>query len=769
MSSGTEDPEGHNHVVCCTLTDRCSSKSGFKTFSLRCFGRVAKELTAALDGAPFESGDLVEIRTTLKSITFGDKLFSDREALPDGNLPEFRPFCTVTLGIDEDVSGKNGTKLVIHRIGPTGQKVVSPKTTRQENPSVKTIPAPAAAAAVNGRTAPQPAAPSTSAKTGANAVSKVYSGLKNCQSQQERFNVYAVVASLSRLPGPTRGHMMMSQVYITDPTYSSGLPDHPDFQFSILCKNYDEFPKGVEVGSVLRIHNMVLQRWNGAWNGRVYSGNCVTVMSNGLDPADQSEGPQNNDPEISATERAKVEELHRWWRDKVSVGSTPLGNLKQLDAIMDAESEEDDDANAAPSGLLLRQGSRATSSVCRIVEVLPVAQKSNLRVLRVTDDSVSTLPLAAYEGANAVGIRPPGSNLFDVFVTGSFLGKRISRVKEGRKVRLHGIACLSLTRDTLTWLGLERSAATAGSACVLQLSLGTGNGAILLEETDHNHTAGEDDTEDSELDRHIMDICGNGTEHGKPKKITAAEVPRVDPDDDMDSMLSCPIFPANNQHLSLVSDHGTQSPETESSDRPGEGTDRIGLRRGRSAAARPTLRIELAPDFHDDSMVGSVLQVLDVSISSSVPHLHTIRAFPEILVWQVCTKCRGLCRPRKRPLRSTTSETGSEEKCACSSTAHLRPFFNMQLLLRDRRGLWRLPREFMQLEGHVAERFFGVTISEYMSTNSNTLTEARAKVCAALRNAALSNQGEKTLGVTFAVVKVSGSTKFMINELVMKP
>ena len=60
----------------------------------------------------------------------------------------------------------------------------------------------------------------------------IYSQINECISidKSVKYNVYAVVTNLKRLPSQTRGSKLMSQVYVADPT-CMGTYGHPDFQF----------------------------------------------------------------------------------------------------------------------------------------------------------------------------------------------------------------------------------------------------------------------------------------------------------------------------------------------------------------------------------------------------------------------------------------------------------------------------------------------------------------------------------------------------------
>ena len=83
-------------------------------------------------------------------------------------------------------------------------------------------------------------------------------------------------------------------------------------RFDILASSMEQIPE-LEVGAVLRIHNMRVEKWNGVFDGRVYSGSSVTSVLGGVGetvvPMCHKRGPEMK--WVEADDR-KVEELRRW-------------------------------------------------------------------------------------------------------------------------------------------------------------------------------------------------------------------------------------------------------------------------------------------------------------------------------------------------------------------------------------------------------------------------------------------------------------------------
>ena len=126
---------------------------------------------------------------------------------------------------------------------------------------------------------------------------RTYTGLRECTSLSRavKYNAWAVVVSVSKWPGPTKGRKLMGQVYIRDPGFS-GCQGKADMQFSLLADELAHFPPLV-VGATMRIHNMLMEQFDRQRTGRVYDARSVVVIRNegvdedkfepecGLDPA----------------------------------------------------------------------------------------------------------------------------------------------------------------------------------------------------------------------------------------------------------------------------------------------------------------------------------------------------------------------------------------------------------------------------------------------------------------------------------------------------
>ena len=112
----------------------------------------------------------------------------------------------------------------------------------------------------------------------------------------------------------------------------------------------------LEVGAVLRIHNMRVEKWNGVFDGRVYSGSSVTsVLGETGEPVKPMCYKQGPDMKWVEADNRKVEDLRRWWADKQTSKKTAETSISSLDAAETLSLKcRVADLYSAPSGLVLR-------------------------------------------------------------------------------------------------------------------------------------------------------------------------------------------------------------------------------------------------------------------------------------------------------------------------------------------------------------------------------------------------------------------------------
>ena len=254
-----------------TISDKSVTR-GATTVELTAFGVYAR----SLEGVGVRPGDYLAIK-------------NPRVMEWDGKENRVQIF----VGLKEQDLGQRiavlrGVEDALREVSSIGSNTVSeeqecpavsnPSTSPPKSPPAAQVPVPV----------PVPSKPGT----------KVYSytKLKDCLTlwKGAKYNAWAVVISVSKQPGPTKGKKLMGQVYIRDPGFT-GSQGKADMQFSLLADDESHFPPLVE-GSTMRIHSMAMQEFNGERTGRVYDARSVVVIKNDGVDKDKFEPESGVDP-----------------------------------------------------------------------------------------------------------------------------------------------------------------------------------------------------------------------------------------------------------------------------------------------------------------------------------------------------------------------------------------------------------------------------------------------------------------------------------------
>jgi len=181
-----------------------------------------------------------------------------------------------------------------------------------------------------------------------------YSKLADLKDTSARYNLFAVVSEVVEQPRG-RKSKIVARVRLQDESMvvCGDLAD--SFRFDILASSMEQIPE-LEVGAVLRIHNMRVEKWNGVFDGRVYSGSSVTSVLGGVGEAVKPMCHKRGlEMKWVEADNRKIEELRRWWADRQNprkVSDTSISSLK--DETPSALNCRVANIHSAPSGLVLR-------------------------------------------------------------------------------------------------------------------------------------------------------------------------------------------------------------------------------------------------------------------------------------------------------------------------------------------------------------------------------------------------------------------------------
>jgi len=181
-----------------------------------------------------------------------------------------------------------------------------------------------------------------------------YCRLADLKDTSARYNVFAVVSEVVEQPRG-RKSKIVARVRLQDESMVVCGDLTNSFRFDILASSMEQIPE-LEVGAVLRIHNMRVEKWNGVFDGRVYSGSSVTsVLGHTGEPVKPMCYKQGPDMKWVEADNRKVEDLRRWWADKQTSKKTAETSISSLDAAETISLKcRVADLYSAPSGLVLR-------------------------------------------------------------------------------------------------------------------------------------------------------------------------------------------------------------------------------------------------------------------------------------------------------------------------------------------------------------------------------------------------------------------------------
>ena len=358
--------------------------------------------------------------------------------------------------------------------------------------------------------------------------------------------------------------------------------------YSMLGYNVEHFPSTV-VGSIIRIHEMAVQKWQGDFNGRVYDARSVRVVGD-VHPSHYAN--EENSPVQNKRDKIYVKQLQRWWEREGQQKQTQ-SQSEELHPNLDARF-----VDVVPSTTLINLS----------VTVIDQIQTGAFSVLKVSDGTKCTMA-TLYFNKSQKGIEQQyGSTSHDIFVEGH--KELLKLAKIGKTVHLKGVQ-------------------------VDQCESVSGEGVVSKFIIDHKveaccqvvKNADSSIMDDSELNRliaHALEVpnaqpTASDSEIGQSCQLEANKDPqplqkasecnensnerRILVEDSEDGAFSVPIFPANEEELD-VREHSRveDSSNVSDSETPQHTIEEIG-------------RVECSSD-HSDSENHNATQ-------SSPPHDHT--------------------------------------------------------------------------------------------------------------------------------------------------
>ena len=218
-------------------------------------------------------------------------------------------------------------------------------------------------------------------------------------------------------------------MYIQDETYT-GAGGYSDYQFSILGHFMNHFVP-IKVGCVLRIHGMIIESYNGIYNGRVYDPRGVVVITPNEENGELKLDGNSEGFDFSESDEKRAKELLTWWKEYQVQNQLPdeFGMTQTRDLSFKSVKEPLDNFDL----------------YCLVMEKF--VEDDKVIVLRVTDGTVCPLKVMSLSVANDT-IRYENKvdqKFIDVFVYGH--ENHLEEIKINDSIFMKGVSCQLVRKD----------------------------------------------------------------------------------------------------------------------------------------------------------------------------------------------------------------------------------------------------------------------------------------------------------------------------------
>ena len=176
------------------------------------------------------------------------------------------------------------------------------------------------------------------------------------------------------------------------------------------------------IGSIIRIHHMAVQIWQGFHNGRVFDARSVTVIGHTeilLPNMDE------HNTILNKRDKNKVQELKDWWAKE--------GKEKQ------SQSEEMNEHKDQLQFCDISATTKVFNTACTVIEQIGT-KTPRCKILRVSDSTKSSIPMVFLDPDGSTLKTEVGRDMQDIFVTEHLDLLRLAKV--GKKVGLKGVQCV---------------------------------------------------------------------------------------------------------------------------------------------------------------------------------------------------------------------------------------------------------------------------------------------------------------------------------------
>ena len=191
------------------------------------------------------------------------------------------------------------------------------------------------------------------------------------------------------------------------------------FYFSLMGYKLEDFPN-IVFQSIIRIHHMSIQMYQGYRNGRVFDARSVKVVGH-------CENVVNDEDfqALNKRDKIKIDELKKWWERE--------GKEKN------SQSQELADNQNLLEFCNITSSTKGLNIACTVLEQIST-KIIRCKILRVTDNTKSKLPMIYQEEDGSTLNSRLDSDIHDIFVKEHLELLRLAQ--PGKKIMLKGLQCV---------------------------------------------------------------------------------------------------------------------------------------------------------------------------------------------------------------------------------------------------------------------------------------------------------------------------------------
>ena len=197
------------------------------------------------------------------------------------------------------------------------------------------------------------------------------------------------------------------------------------FAFSLLGHKIEDFPE-IIYGSIIRIHHMSIQMYQGFLNGRVFDARSVTVVGHSEKVTIEKELSL-----LNKRDKTKLDELRKWWAKEGKEKNSQSLDVTNTENLLEFRN--------------ITSSTTVFNIKCTVIEKIST-KMTRCKILRVSDKTKSKLPMV-YQEKDGITLKSKvESDVHDIFVEEHL--EMLQLAKPGKMIVLNGLQCVSMTLNS---------------------------------------------------------------------------------------------------------------------------------------------------------------------------------------------------------------------------------------------------------------------------------------------------------------------------------